>query len=83
MKNMDVIKRFRKKFNLVSCHLNEKTRRIWAAIEAKTFGRGRVTILSAATNLSRSTIYLGLKDLKSKPKIDIDKIRTLALVEKN
>ena len=61
---MDVIKKFKKKFNLVSFHLNEKTRRIWAAIEAKTLGRGGVTILSSATNLSRSTIYLGLKDLK-------------------
>ena len=75
MKNTDVIKKLKKKFNLVSVHLNEKTRRIWAAIEAKTLGRFGVTILSAATNLSRSTIYLGIKDLKSKKKSDIDKIR--------
>ena len=75
MKNTDVIKIFKKKFNLVSSHLNEKTRRIWAATEAKMLGRGGVTILSAATNLSRSTIYLGLKDLKSKRKIDIEQIR--------
>jgi transposase len=75
MKNTDVIKKFKKKFNLVSLHLNEKTRRIWAAIEAKTFGRGGISILSAATNLSRSTIHIGLKELKSKIKIDIEKIR--------
>lgn len=75
MKNMDVIKKFKKKFNLVSVHLNEKTRRIWAAIEARTLGHGGATILSAATGLSRSTIYLGIKELKLKKKNDIEKIR--------
>lgn len=58
MKDADVIKKSKKKFDLVSIHLNEKTRRIWAAIEAKTFGRGGVSILSVATNLSRSTIHI-------------------------
>lgn len=75
MKDTDVIKKFKKKFNLVSSHLNEKTRRIWAATEAKMLGRGGVTVLSAATNLSRSTIYLGMKDLKSKRKVSVDEIR--------
>jgi transposase len=77
MKNMDIVKKFRKKFNLVSSHLNEKTRRIWAATEAKIYGYGGITILSEATGLSRDTISLGLKELKSKKKIDIDRIRKL------
>jgi transposase len=72
---MDAIKKLGKKYNLVSSHLSEKTRRIWAATEAKIFGYGGVTMLSIATGLSRSTIYLGLKDLKSKKQIDPDKIR--------
>ena len=75
MKNTDIIKQFRKKFNLVSLHLNEKTRRLWAATEAKTFGRGGVTILAAATNLSRSTIHLGIKELESKKKVNAEEIR--------
>jgi transposase len=75
MKNTEVVKRFKKKFDLVSSHLNEKTRRIWAAIEAKTIGHGGVTIMSAATNLSRSTIHIGLDELKSKRKFDVEKIR--------
>lgn len=77
MKNMDVIKKFRRKFNLVSSHLNEKTRRIWAATEARIYGYGGITILSQATGLSRDTISLGLKELKSKKKIDIDRVRKL------
>jgi transposase len=75
MKNMDVVEKFRKKFKLVSPHLNEKTRRIWTATEAKIYGYGGITILSEATGLSRDTISFGLKELKSKNKIDIDRIR--------
>src|SRR5579872_1352645 len=75
MENMEAIKHFRKIFNLVSAHLNEKTRRIWVATEAKVFGRGGATILSAATGMSRSTIYLGFKDLKSKKKFNSEEIR--------
>jgi transposase len=75
MKNKDVVKKIKKKFDLVSLHLNERTRRIWAAIEAKAMGRGGVTILSAATNLSRSTIHIGLDELKSKKRVDVEKIR--------
>ena len=70
----DIIKYFKKKLSFVSPHLNERTLRIWAATEAKMFGHGGVTALSKATGLSRSTIHLGLKDLKSK-KIPIENIR--------
>jgi transposase len=72
---MEVIKKFRKKFKLVSLHLNERTRRIWAATEAKMFGPSGVSILSAATGISRPTIYLGLEEIKSKKVISPDKIR--------
>jgi len=75
MKHTDLVKEIKKKFNLASPHLNERTRRIWAAIEAKALGHGGITILSSATNLSRSTIHLGLDELKSKRKIDVEKIR--------
>jgi transposase len=75
MKNKDVIKKIKKKFDLASSHLNERTRRIWAAIEAKALGYGGITALSTATNLARSTIHIGLEELKSKKQIDVEKIR--------
>ena len=75
MKNNSAVKDFREKFNFISSHLNERTRRIWAASEARTLGHGGVTILSTATGLSRSTIHLGLQDLHSKETIDVEKIR--------
>lgn len=75
MKNATEIKMFKQKFKLVSLHLNERTRRIWAATEAKMFGHGGVTILSKATGLSRSTIHLGLEDIESKKTIPVEQIR--------
>jgi transposase len=76
MQNKDIVKNFRKKFNWVNAHLNERTRRLWAAVEAKMLGYGGVTTISQATGLARSTIHLGLKDLASK-NLDLEKIRRL------
>ena len=74
MKNAAIIKKFTKKYKMVSAHLNERTRRIWAATEAKMLGYGGVSILSEVTGLSRTTIHTGLKDLNQKS-IDVDKVR--------
>jgi len=43
--------------------LDEHSRRLWAATEAKSLGRGGVSIVSRATGLSRTTIHQGIKDL--------------------
>jgi transposase len=43
--------------------LNERSRRLWAAAEAKTIGRGGKVLVSKATNLSRTTIYRGMREL--------------------
>jgi hypothetical protein len=43
--------------------LDERTRRLWAAAEARAIGRGGITWVSEATGLSRVTIRAGLKEL--------------------
>lgn len=43
--------------------LNERSRRLLAAAEAKTAGHGGITAASRATGIARSTIGRGLKDL--------------------
>lgn len=43
--------------------LNERSRRIWAATEARTIGYGGVCIVSEATHIARDTIYHGLREL--------------------
>src|SRR3954471_7694265 len=43
--------------------LDERARRLWAAVEARAIGRGGITRVSEATGLSRVTIRVGLKEL--------------------
>jgi hypothetical protein len=46
--------------------MTERLRRQWAACEARTLGRGGVTLVAEATGLSRMTIYLGLRELRQR-----------------
>ena len=45
------------KYEALAPHLNEKARRIWAATEAKTHGRGGISLVSHATGMSNATIH--------------------------
>ena len=47
--------------------LDERLRRLWAAAEARALGRGGVTMVSAATGISRRAIHLGLRELREPP----------------
>jgi hypothetical protein len=53
----------RERFTAVERDLNERSRRLLAAAEAKTAGYGGITAASRATGIARSTIGRGLKDL--------------------
>jgi len=54
--------------------LNEKQRRLLAASEATSIGRGGIQILSEITGMDRKTIRRGVEDLKKKSK-DVDRVR--------
>ena len=56
----DVIKG---KFQSLASHLDEATLRLWAAVEARTLGRGGVSTVAKAIGISRTTIYAGLKEI--------------------
>ena len=60
--NDDTISR---KFEVLSTVLDERARRLWAAAEARSLGRGGVAAVSRATGISRITITAGLKELAS------------------
>ncbi len=66
MKNLAILKKLQLKYSKIRPILDEKSRRIWAASEANSIGRGGITLLSKATKLSRNTIYQGLLNLKDK-----------------
>ena len=51
------------KYELLSDILDERGRRLWAAVEARQLARGGVAMVSRATGLSRTTIYQGLEEL--------------------
>ena len=55
----------RDRFTAVEQDLNERSRRLLAAAEAKTAGHGGIAAASRATGVARSTIGRGLKDLAS------------------
>jgi len=53
----------RERFRGVTRDLNERSRRLLAAAEAKTAGHGGIAATCRATGIARSTIGRGLKDL--------------------
>jgi hypothetical protein len=55
----------RARFENVAPHLDERDRRIWAAAEARAAGYGGILAVSQATEIARSTIGRGLKDLNN------------------
>ena len=52
------------KYQALCGRLDEATLRLWAATEARSLGRGGVTLVAKATGLSRTTIHAGLSELK-------------------
>ena len=66
----------RKRFELLKPTLNERTRRLWAAAEAKAAGPGSISMVAKATGISRPTILQGIKELdEPSQRLDPRKIR--------
>src|SRR5215475_15661301 len=51
------------KFAILKPLLDERARRLWAAVEARAIGRGGISQVAEATGLSRATIRAGLQEL--------------------
>src|SRR6266699_1133907 len=61
-----ILEAIRAKFELLRPLMTERLRRQWAACEARTLGRGGVTLVAQATGLSRTTISSGLCELRQR-----------------
>jgi len=57
--------------------LTERSRRVWAATEAQSLGRGGVSVVSRATGISRNTIMRGLRELASPEMLAAERVRGL------
>ncbi|QEH34282.1 Rhodopirellula transposase [Aquisphaera giovannonii] len=64
MQDATRIERIRAKFCALDAVLDERSRRQWAAAEAREYGYGGVTALSLATGLARNTIAAGMRELE-------------------
>ena len=62
----DVATVIAEKYRALSGVLNEKSLRLWAAVEARSLGHGGVSTVSRAVGLSRTTIHAGLSELESR-----------------
>jgi hypothetical protein len=74
-----VIEWIRAKYEALAPMLNERTRRLWAATEARSLGRGGPVAVMAATGMSSATVYKGLHELADAeaggPTLSPDRIR--------
>ena len=53
------------KYRLLKPFLNERTKRLWSAVEAQVLGHGGIQFLSRITGQSRTTITQGIKELQT------------------
>jgi len=55
--------------------LNERQRRLWAASEARSHGRGGVAAVVRATGISKNTVVRGVAELRAGTHLDAGRVR--------
>jgi hypothetical protein len=64
MHDATTIERIRRKFESLSPAMDERLRRYWSASEALELGWGGVSAVAEATGMSRTTIAVGIRELR-------------------
>ena len=70
-------KTLRNKYKILAPHLNERSRRLFAALEAQTLGYGGISLVSSATKISRRAIHAGMREIADSKKIPAERIRVV------
>lgn len=65
---MDASQAIEAKYQALAARLDEATLRLWAAVEARSLGRGGVSLVANAVGISRTTIYAGLAEIEEASK---------------
>ena len=65
MPDATVVEWIREKYRDLAEELDERGRRRWTAIEARSLGRGGIAAVAAATGISDRTIRTGIQELES------------------
>ena len=63
MPNTQVVEWIREKYSAIVGDLDERARRRWAAVEARSLGWGGIEAVAAATGMSDRTIRTGIREL--------------------
>jgi len=75
MRDASLVEWIRNKYRHLSSELDERGRRMWAAIEARSLGRGGIVAVATATGISDRTIRTGIKNLDSSEPLAPDRQR--------
>jgi len=79
MDDSNIVETVRQKFQLLRPVMTERMRRHWAASEALALSRGGISLVAEATGLSRTTINVGIRELRSgdaAPEKELDRSRS-------
>ena len=71
----EAINDVRVKYCGLSGCLNERSRRLWAAAEARSYGWGGITVVSQATGIDPKTVRKGLLELDDTRRAPDDRVR--------
>jgi len=63
------------RYRALAGEFDERRRRLWAAAEARSHGRGGVTAVARATGMSPTTIYKGLREIESGETLEPGRVR--------
>jgi hypothetical protein len=69
------VRAIRKKYRSLSPVLDERQRRLWAAAESRSLGRGGLAAVVRATGMAKSTVSRGLRELESGHSLASDRVR--------
>lgn len=65
----------RAKYRALAPTLTERSRRVWAATEARALGRGGIALVARATGISTATIGRGLRELQARVHLPPGRVR--------
>jgi hypothetical protein len=65
----------REKYTVLAAHLTERGRRIWAATEARSYGRGGLAAVYRGTGITDKTIRRGVRELQVGRGVEAGRIR--------
>jgi Rhodopirellula transposase DDE domain len=65
----------RERYGLMKGLLNERSRRRWAAAEARSHGRGGIAAVARAMGISEGTVRRGLRELDAEQELEPERVR--------